>query len=188
MLSVRVHIFNCVAAIGAYVFCARLRLRTFLFWVLFMVCTFFGHRKIYNAKEIEPTLRSALLDLIENKGVTAFYVGNHGGFDSMVQRVLKELSEQYPISCLIVLAYLPEKSPVEPFHFETILPEGIEAVPKRFAILYRNKWMVEHSDFVITYVTHDNGSGAAQFKALAERQGKKIIDLYGERFLCVQGS
>ena len=142
-----------------------------------MVCTFFGHRQIYNAKEIEPTLRSALVGLIESRDVKTFYVGNHGGFDAMVQRVLKELSENYPISCFIVLAYLPEKAPKEPYRLETILPEGIESVPKRLAILYRNKWLIEHSDCVITYVTHDLGSGAAQFKALAEKSHKTVIEL-----------
>ena len=39
-----------------------------------MVCTFFGHKD--TPKEIEPTLRSALIELIENKNVTVFYVGN----------------------------------------------------------------------------------------------------------------
>ena len=32
-----------------------------------MVCTFFGHKD--TPKEIEPTLRSTLIDLIENKNV-----------------------------------------------------------------------------------------------------------------------
>ena len=161
----------------SYVFCARLRLRTFLFRVLSMVCTFFGHRQIYNAKEIEPTLRSALVELIENCDVKTFYVGNHGAFDTMAQRVLKELASIYPISCFIVLAYLPEKAPKEPYRLETLFPEGIETVPKRLAILYRNKWLIEHSDYVITYVTHDLGSGAAQFKALAEKSYKTVIEI-----------
>jgi hypothetical protein len=60
---------------------------------------------------------------------------------------------------------------------DTILPEGIETVIKRFAITYRNRWMIEQSDFVVTYVVHDAASGAAQFKKLAVRRGKKIIDL-----------
>ena len=37
-----------------------------------MVCTFFGHKD--TPKEIEPTLRSTLIDLIENKNVNVFYV------------------------------------------------------------------------------------------------------------------
>ncbi len=54
--------------------------------------------------------------------------------------------------------------------------KGIETVPKRFAISWRNKWMIEQSDVVVTYVTHGFG-GAWQFKALAQRQGKTVIEL-----------
>ena len=76
----------------------------------------------------------------------------------------------------MVLAYLPTKKSEYEDYTNTILPEGIETAPKRFAISYRNKWMVEQADIVITYVTHGFG-GAAQFKALAERQGKTVIEL-----------
>ena len=48
-----------------------------------MTCTFFGHR--YVPQKIEPTLRSTLIDLIENHGADLFYVGNHGDFDAMVR-------------------------------------------------------------------------------------------------------
>ena len=57
-----------------------------------------------------------------------------------------------------------------------MLPEGIEAVPPRFAIVWRNKWMLRQSDYVVTYVTHSWG-GAAQFASLAERQKKTVIHL-----------
>ncbi len=70
-----------------------------------MTCTFFGHR--YVQKEIEPMLRSTLVDLIENHDCRLFYVGNLGGFDAMVTRVLRELSDRYPIRAYTVLAYLP---------------------------------------------------------------------------------
>ena len=70
-----------------------------------MVCTFFGHKD--TPKEIEPTLRSTLIDLIENKNVTVFYVGNNGNFDTMVRHQLEDLSHIYPITYSVVLAYLP---------------------------------------------------------------------------------
>ena len=138
-----------------------------------MVCTFFGHRQV--TKEIEPTLRAVLIDLIENHDVKRFYVGNHGGFDAMVQRVLEELSRAYEFRFYVVLAYLPEKKGKN--DFSTVFPEGLETVPKHFAISYRNKWMIAQSDYVVTYVNHKIGSGAAQFKALAEKQKKIVIEL-----------
>ena len=39
-----------------------------------MICTFFGHRDV--VENIQPILRSVLKDLIEQNGVTIFYVGN----------------------------------------------------------------------------------------------------------------
>ena len=139
-----------------------------------MTVTFFGHKD--TPKNIEPTLRTTLVDLIENQGASVFYVGNNGNFDTMVRHQLENLSQTYPITYNVVLAYLPvKKSEYDDFN-NTLLPEGIETVPNRFAISYRNKWMVEQSDVVVTYVTHSFG-GAAQFKAMAERQGKTVIKL-----------
>ncbi len=134
--------------------------------------TFFGPRD--TPKEIEPTLRSALIDLIENKNATVFYVGNHGNFDAMVRRQLEDLSKIYPIKYYVVLAYMPSKNDVT--DERSILPEGIETVPRRFAINYRNKWMLNKSDIVVTYVTRNFG-GAWEFKQMANSKEKLLIDL-----------
>ena len=141
-----------------------------------MTCTFFGHR--YVQKEIEPMLRSTLIDLIENRGAELFYVGNQGGFDAMVTRVLRELSGRYPIRAYTVLAYLPTGENGSYGNLlPTVLPEGIETVPRRYAISFRNKWMIMQSYTVVTHVTNHIASGAAQFKALAEKQGKTVLNL-----------
>ena len=134
--------------------------------------TFFGHRD--TQKEIEPALRLTLIDLIENKNATVFYVGNHGNFDVMVRRQLEDLSKTYPIKYYVVLAYMPSKNDTPDEH--SILPEGIETVPRRFAINYRNKWMLNKSDIVVTYVTHNFGS-AWEFKQMANMKNKKVINI-----------
>ena len=139
-----------------------------------MTVTFFGHKD--TPKNIEPTLRTTLVDLIENHNAAVFYVGNNGNFDTMVRRQLENLSQTYPITYNVVLAYLPVKKSEYDSFTNTLLPEGIETIPKRFAISYRNKWMIRLSDVVVTYVTHTYG-GAAQFKEMAERQGKTVIEL-----------
>ena len=139
-----------------------------------MVCTFFGHKDA--PKEIEPTLRSTLIGLIENKNVTVFYVGNNGNFDTMVRHQLEDLSQTYPITYSVVLAYLSTEKNKYDNLTNTIYPEGLETVPKRFAISWRNKWMIQQSDVVVTYVTHNFG-GAAQFKDVAKRMNKLTIEL-----------
>lgn len=136
--------------------------------------TFFGHRD--TPKEIEPALRLTLIDLIENKNETVFYVGNHGNFDDMVRRQLEDLSQTYPITYSVVLAYLPTEKNKYDNLTNTIYPEGLENVPKRFAISYRNKWMIQQADTVVSYVIRTYG-GAAQFKELAERLDKTVFEL-----------
>ena len=137
-----------------------------------MICTFFGHRN--TPATIDNLLRELLTELIEHHGADEFYVGNQGNFDTMVQRQLEILSKEYNITYSVVLAYLPDIN-AEPIPC-SVYPEGIETVPRKFAIIYRNKWMLNKSDTVICYVTHPT-SGAGQFVELAEKQGKRILNL-----------
>ncbi len=139
-----------------------------------MICTFFGHRDC--PERIRPELKRAITELIETKGVNVFYVGNHGAFDTMALSVLKEIKHEYQhIDYAVVLAYIPADSSVaDPLH--TLLPDGIEAVPKRFSISYRNNWMLKHATFVISHVTVPHG-GAAQYVEKAEKQGKIVINI-----------
>lgn len=144
-----------------------------------MTCTFFGHRVVTN--DVKTRLRVVITDLIVHHAVDVFYVGNQGGFDEIVSEVLRELQTIYPIDYAVVLAYFPIErdgngTPNPP---DTIYPEGLETVPKRFAICYRNRWMLERADYVVTYVTHRGGSDAARYQSLAEQRGKKVISLGG---------
>ena len=140
-------------------------------------CTFFGHRDCPSS--IKSKLRKVLTDLIESHAVDMFYVGQQGSFDSMVRSVLKELVSLYPhINYAVVLERIPPKRDEFDIrdYSDTMLPEGIETVHPRFAISWRNKWMLKQSDYVVTYVTHSWG-GAAQFAELAEKQKKTVINV-----------
>jgi hypothetical protein len=77
------------------------------------------------------------------------------------------------------LAYLPEKANEYTNNDDfdhTLYPEGIETTPKRFAISWRNRWMVRECEFVVCYITHSYG-GAAQYVGYAQRQRKTVINL-----------
>ena len=138
-------------------------------------CTFFGHRDC--PETLKSKLREMLIDLITNHNVDMFYVGNQGRFDTIVRGVLQELKKEYPrIYYAIVLAYMPGKRTEYNDYSDTMLPEGIESVHPRYAISWRNNWMLQHSDYVVTYITHSWG-GAAQFSEKAKRQKKTVINL-----------
>lgn len=140
-------------------------------------CTFFGHKN--TPEQTEEILRKILIDLIENKNVDMFYVGNNGGFDDMVRKNLKLLKIDYPhIKYAVVLAYMPnDKAEIRYGDLnDTIYPEELDNTPTRYSIAKRNRWMINMSDYVVTYVKYSFG-GAAQFKELAEKKGKTILNL-----------
>lgn len=138
------------------------------------VCTFFGHSDCYGFQE--DVLRSAIEDVYK-QGTKAFMVGNQGSFDSMVRRCLKSLSAQYPdLQYSVVLAYLPvEKDPWDDMS-DTMYPEGLEKVHPKFAIDWRNRYLVGASDVCVCYINHTWG-GAYKFACLAKRRGLKMINL-----------
>ncbi len=138
-----------------------------------MTCTFFGHRD--TPEKIKPLLKNVLIDLIENRNVNIFYIGNNGAFDTMAREILKELKNTYKINYYVAIAYIPKKSEYDDYT-DTIYFDELNTKPYRFRIVERNKIMLEKSDIVITYVTKIIG-GAADFKALAERKGKKVINI-----------
>lgn len=140
-----------------------------------MICTFFGHKD--TPETVKPLLRETIIDLIEKHGANKFYVGNNGHFDGMAASVLKELKEIYPnIEYHVVLAYLRNDGCKN--EHPTEFPEGIESSPPKFAIDFRNKWMLNKADTVIAYITHGWGS-AAKFAGQAKRKKKQIINLSG---------
>ncbi len=140
------------------------------------ICTFFGHRDA--PESIRYDLRQVLTELIENEGVVWFLVGNNGRFDSMVLSELKAFSKVYThINYSVVFHKLPDDKENEDWE-HTLYPDAdLETVPKRFTIDYRNRWMLDQSDYVVTYVCRSYG-GAYKFKTLAERKNKKVINLY----------
>ncbi len=138
------------------------------------VCCFCGHAQTPDT--VRGALEQAVEELIVEGKADTFYVGNQGGFDRMALRVLREKKKKYPhIQYAVVLAYLPggETSVGED---PTLYPEGLERVPRRWAIAHRNRWLVRHADCVLAYVEHDWG-GAAQTLAHARRAGCEVRNL-----------
>ena len=139
-------------------------------------CCFFGHREVTH--NIRDKLTAIIIEkLITEDGVTEFYVGHQGRFDSMVYSVLKELKAKYPqISYTVVLAYMPDTHIKELYGEDTLFPDGMENVTKKFAISKRNDWMIQQSGYAVCYVYKVTGS-AAKFRDKAEKNRLRVIDV-----------
>lgn len=142
------------------------------------ICTFCGHRWV--SESIRVSLAETVEKLIVEQDVHCFYVGNNGAFDRMALGVLKELKTKHPhIRYFVVLAYMPGKKEEYPFEsqVDTIYPESLENVPRRYAIVHRNRWMVEQSDYLIAYVVHDSGGAAQTLRYALRRDSVQITNL-----------
>ena len=118
---------------------------------------FFGHRVVYEDITIE--LHEAIRKAIEEYGVTTFWCGGYGAFDEKAAGAVFRIKQRYPeIELLLIRAYLPKQRDQLPEIYDgSIYPEGLENVPKRFAISHRNQWMATNCDMVIAYIKHGYG-------------------------------
>ena len=141
------------------------------------ICFFIGHREADD--ELLPALAAAVERHITEYGVTSFIVGRYGNFDKLAARAVIDAKKRHPEVTLTLL--LPYPMSRIPAGFDgTFTPPGIETVSRRFAIVYANRYMIAHSDWLIAYVTHA-GSNAARYLAVAQaRLGELRVENLGE--------
>lgn len=140
------------------------------------ICAFFGHRDIW--QDISEPLEQAIRTVIKEHDISVFWVGGYGQFDSRAAGMVRGLKKEFPnITLHLVLSYLPTaKTYFSDNYDSTVYPEGLELVPRRYAISKRNQWIVNNCDIVIAYVHHNYG-GAYTACKYAERKGKLIINI-----------
>ena len=143
-----------------------------------MTVTFCGHRDAFDK---DGKIRIWLTDTVENlilRGADLFYLGGYGGFDRMAASVVREMKRAYPqIESVLVLPFLDSKLDTSGYD-GTVYPP-LETVPRRFAILKRNEFMVWEADILVAYVIYEWG-GAFKTLSFARRKKKEIILFHEE--------
>lgn len=144
-------------------------------------CFFIGHHDA--PCTLQPRLDRVVEELVQFEGVTSFLVGHRGSFDEMatgaVQRAILRRPE---IEAYRLIAYHPSEQPalIPDLFTGTYYPDGMENVPRRFAIPKANRIALNESDILVAYVKRD-GSAIGKLFATAKRLEKKgclkIIDL-----------
>lgn len=143
-----------------------------------IVCCGFGHRVLL--MDIEKSLREILERLVAEEGATKFYTGGMGEFDELFARTVRSMKWTDPyLRLVLVLPYLTryaatEKAWHENQYDEILIPVELDGVHPKAAITLRNRWMVDHSDFVVAALRRDYG-GAAEAVRYAENRGKVVM-------------
>lgn len=147
------------------------------------VCTFCGHSKIYsNTESIRQALTDTISRLIKNNNVDCFLIGNYGNFDRMAASVCLEMKNSYPeISVYLVVPYYrPFLDDLEKnwyTRFDSVIVPELEHIPHPYRIIKANEYMVDASQYVVSYVFATTG-GAYKTLKYAKRRQKKVINLY----------
>jgi len=147
------------------------------------VCTFAGHREVYQAN-IAEKLDEAISKIMSEDDCFRFLVGGMGDFDGMCSSAVRRAKRNYPdkqISLELVLPYLTRELNENKQFYETsyddvIIPIELADVHYKSAINRRNRWMVEKSDWMVALVYRDFG-GAYTTLRYAEKKGLQIINL-----------
>ncbi len=147
-------------------------------------CSCFGHRDILITSELEISVKSIIVNLIENEKVSIFYFGGFGDFDALCHRIVSELMGKYcdikRIFCLSDERHL-RLSKRPKFLSDTDYEEFIY-LPLKYdywytRIYYRNLEIMDASDFIIFYVINNENSGAYKCYKYAIKNKLNIIKL-----------
>lgn len=141
-------------------------------------CFFIGHRD--TPDDLLPALAEAVERHITEYGVTDFVVGHYGRFDALAAKTVKGAKERHPeVTLTLLLPYHPFDRPIPtPENFDsTFYPPAMETVPLKAAIVRANRYMVEHSGYLIAYVRHPSSGSREVLELALKRQKRGLIEV-----------
>lgn len=135
-------------------------------------CFFIGNRN--TPGDIKARLLEVVEQHITEYGVDTFIVGHYGRFDCIVQNVLRETKTRHENIKLYLLApyALTQKIEIPEDFNGSLYPEGMEKVPKLYAIAQANRYMIQHSNYLIAYCHHiGNTRNFVEYAQKREKSG-----------------
>lgn len=148
-----------------------------------ITCTFAGHRDIFNAN-VKYLIDEAIENILKKDDTFLFYSGDMGDFDKMCSSSVRAAQKRHPelnIKLVLVLPYMIKKLNTDKDYYEKmfdsiIIPVELAEVYYKSAITKRNRWIIQRSDYLISYVYKDFGGAFTTLK-YAEKLNKNIIYL-----------
>lgn len=154
-----------------------------------LTVSLFGHRFIDDSQTVEQKLYE-LLRIIMSRGdrEVEFLVGRNGDFDLMTASVVRRLKKEINAENVFLTLVLPYETAelrnnteaFENFYDSIEISEASVDKNFKYAITARNRDMIDRSDLVVVYVENQSG-GAYQSLKYAEKNDKRIINLYSEQ-------
>ena len=146
--------------------------------------SFFGHRIIENALEIENRLEQLIRTLLREHEYIEFLVGRDGEFDQLVSSTIRRCKRECRgdnSSHIWVLPYVTaefrdNEESFRDYYDEIEVCESAAGSHYKNAHQTRNRAMVDRSDLVVFCIQHESG-GAWQTMKYAKKQGISCVNL-----------
>ena len=149
-------------------------------------CSFTGHREIFkdDISLIESNTKAEITGLIKS-GVKFFISGGAIGYDILCGNIVIELKKIYPDIKLYLALPCKEQdkywSDEQKKNYDKLLKSADKLIYVsdsyfRGCMHKRNRYMVDNSEYIISYCTKQTG-GTYYTTKYAEKQGKKIINI-----------
>lgn len=158
-------------------------------------CAFLGNdydfvwrkRRTHNTPDnLKEQIREQIINLIENEGVSNFLVGELGGYEVDAYDTVLEVQQTYPdIRITLVISKISELHDIGEDSSgvinhkrgcdDWVYPPKCELGYKRLCIVYRNRYIIENTDFIIAY--NPRHGRAYEFCKQAKGKGVRVIEL-----------
>ena len=146
--------------------------------------SFFGHRKIDNALEIESRLEQLIRTLLREHEYIQFLVGRDGEFDQMVSSAIRRCKREYRsdnsahiwVLPYVTAEYRDNEESFRDYYDEIEVCEAAAGCHYKNAHQTRNRAMVSSSDMVVFCIQRASG-GAWQTMKYTREQGVPCINL-----------
>ena len=139
-------------------------------------CFFIGHREA--PPSLLPKLQASVAEKIESQHILHFVVGHYGMFDTLAAQAVLDAKKRHPeVTLTLLLPYHPfdRPIPVPKGYDSTFYPPGMENVPKKYAIVRTNRYMVDHSGYLIAFTWHAASNSRELVEYARRREEKGLI-------------
>ena len=149
-----------------------------------LTVSFFGHRIIKNALEIESRLHKLIQTLLREHEYVEFLVGRDGEFDQIVSSSICRCKREYCsynsahiwVLPYITAEYRDNEESFRDYYDEIEVCEAAAESHYKNAHQTRNRAMVDRSDFAVFCILHKSG-GAWQTMKYAKKNGIPYINI-----------
>lgn len=139
-------------------------------------CAFFGNDYRWSRNDIIEQIKEQVLYLINKEGIDTFYVGSKGGYERDAYNAVLQIKKDNPsIQIIFVASSMKEVNDGERYLDNFIYPDRAAIGYKRWCIAYRNNWIVENTDFIISYNQYEGR--AFEVCKRAKNKGVTVIEL-----------